>query len=535
LLMSKYLVGVGDIKRAAALLKGLKFEEYNKEYIRTYAYVLLELRERRVEKLLYEFFARDKWDKDINRLMGRYYLWVKGRGNVQNWINRAIMCGDDIKRLQEIFTGQYKFPGYEYIPFFAVRRIKWISDTVVLVVATKKSGAAERIFMIDAETKKIMRTFDFRGECQDIFLPPHLEDTKYINMILATTAKANESVNLYAVKVAGKNVLVKPVLRGPQPMPSVHVGFNKAGNLAYITDGTLASVAFESPFSQVSAIVGRKTPVYPRYPFPVYRYNFNRDVVDKVTDPEQLRRSPIKELQKYFLLCDAYIDNDQVKGLIRRGQQLELTSDEVVRTYIAKDNASFIIYLSDLNNAFQAIIYDNLSNKIKKVDETMFLGKNQYAEIKILDFRPKEKDLYMLTKDKEQRLVSFNYNSFLYSRLGRKVWDFFRDEKQDSLYVLTERSKKPHFIETNLEIIGLDPYWRNKMYSRKDLKRILYSGKDGYVYFSTYTGEVVKMDREYNFHYVGPSLEGLQVVTAPGGKRRAAFIKDRVVFLELEH
>ena len=82
LLMAKYLVGIDELKRARSILKELSFAAYNKDYVKTYAQVLLKLKDRTVEDYLYEFFASDKWDKDINRLMGGYYLWQSPRASL---------------------------------------------------------------------------------------------------------------------------------------------------------------------------------------------------------------------------------------------------------------------------------------------------------------------------------------------------------------------------------------------------------------------------------------------------------------------
>jgi len=51
-------------------------------------------------------------------------------------------------------------------------------------------------------------------------------------------------------------------------------------------------------------------------------------------------------------------------------------------------------------------------------------------------------------------------------------------------------------------------------------------------YFSTYNGEIVKMDDDYKFSYVKPSLEGSEYEESPSGKKTAALINGRLVIIE---
>lgn len=532
LLMAKYLIGINELKRARAALNGIKFATYNKDYVKTYAHVLLELKDINVKDYLFEFFAKDKWDKDINRLMGRYYLWHRGKGNVQNWIHRAILSGAEVDLLKKQFPGNFQFPEYQFMPFFQVKKIKWLAKNIILLAAVKNSGERERIYIIDTEKMRVTKALNFNGKFQEIFLPKNYDGSGSINIVLSTVQKENESINLYAVKISGSNVILRPIFNRPQKMASVLAGFNRPGNLAYITDAAISKIAFDSPFSRVStelSTMGRKTPIYPIYPFTIYQYNFNNSSLVRVADPEQIRTTPIEEVRKFFLISDAYQYNDRIKALINKGESLDLTSDEVVGTYIGKDSSSFIIYLADLENAFQALIYNSRTNRIEKIDETMFLGKGQYAEIQVLDFRPGDNEIVVMTKDKEKRLINFNYNSFLYNRLEKNLHDFCRDEKLGLVYILTERSKQRHFTETNLEVISFHPFYRGKIRDRKDLDKIISCDQFDQVYFSTYTGELLKLDAENKFHYVGPSFAGAVYASSPLDNQKAAFINGRLI------
>jgi homoserine acetyltransferase len=218
--------------------------------------------------------------------------------------------------------------------------------------------------------------------------------------------------------------------------------------------------------------------------------------------------------------------------LISKGESLDLTSTEVVRTYIAADMATFIIYLSDLKNAFQALVYDSKHNRVKKLDETIFLGKDRYAEIKIIDFQPQDKELLVLTKDKEKRLIHFDYDSYLYTRLEKDVYDVYRDYELDITYILTERSKKKFYTETYLEMISFKPFSRIKVDSRNDLTGILFSDQAEQLVFTTYNGELLKLDENNKLQYVGPCFDQAVAAASPGKNKQAVFINGRLFIIE---
>jgi len=526
LLMARYYVNAKESKKARSILESLKFEQYNREYIKTYAQVLLELRDNKVENHLYEFFVQDKWDRDINRFMAIYFQWKKGKGNIQNWITRAILSGNPVAELKTLFPGPYQFPEYPSIPFFEVKKIEWFSGELLMVVGVEKSGEKERLFLVDPVNRKIMRALDYRGRFQALTF-----SADRAHMVMTTVESLNESINLYAIKYDGKNMILKPIFSSPRSMAAAAVGFDLSGTLAYITNAAISTVAFESPFSLVSPL-GKKTPVYPGYPFPVYKYNFATGTVGEINDLDQLKRIKLKEVQKYYLVSDANQLDDSVRELIKLGLKLDITSTEVIKIYFAEDLSSFVIYLSDLQNAFQAAIYDSFNNKSVKIDETMFLGKGKYAELQILEFNPKKKRLLFLTRGQERNLIRFNYESFLHSGLSSGVKDFCWDEESDMIYVLTERSKKLYFSETGLEVISLDRFSKKRISTRRDLDQIVGCyGLDG-VLFSTYNGELIQMGEDFKFEYRGTSFSGCPYALSPDQKKKAAFINDRLFLIE---
>ena len=525
LLKAKYFLGIDDLQQAQAILKSIKFEDYNEDYYKTYARALLKLKDGKCKTYLENVFLRDKWDKDINLLLGIYYNWKKQEnGNVQNWINRSILCGNPVEQLKPLFPGEYRFPEYPYLSFFDMTAIHWLSDEMLVVAAKKTSGEPGKLFFINREDMKILNIVAYQGELQYIFMS---KDGK--NIIFTTTAQENQSVYVYTLQLSDAVPRLSLVSSRPLPMPAVDVGFNYSGTLAYITNSQLAKLAFESPFSIVSEI-GEKTPVYASYPFPIYKFNFDTKELTAIdiNDIKQVGNVPIDTVKKYHLVYEAHQSKNSVQDLIEKGKKLDLTSSELVKIFFANDVSSFIIYLSDLKNAFQALIYEYFSNRLSRVDETMFIGTGNYAELTLLDFDPQKKELLVLTKDEERRLINFNYNSFLSLELADKVLESYYRRDQGMVYVLSERSKKSLFTETNLEIVSLKPFFRETVSEHRDLNRILFINDNDQVYFTTFNGELLMMDGEYKFHYVGPSAEGSLDAISPSGKKQAAFINERL-------
>jgi len=528
LLRAKYLLKKGNYKGSKSILSNLKFEDFDEEYVKTFAQTLLKLNDKKAKTYLYEFFSKNSWDRDINRMMGEYLLKKDKKANVQNWIYRMILSGNEVAGIKDIFPDTFKIPEFKYLPFFEVKKIKWISNDRLLVVAIVKSGQEEGIFVIDTRNLKIVKTFSYRGSFQNIFLS---KDFK--NIIFSTTTADEDRIYLYTIEVSDTKFTLRPVFAHPLELSSALIGYNSSGSMAYITDGSISSLAFESPFSQVS-LYGRKKPLYPYYPFPVYLYNFSTKRFFKLKNTrhlDQIENIPIRDVRKYALVCRAYQGNSDISDLINKGQQLDLTSSQVVKIHCSMDLSAFIIYLSDLNNAFQALIYNERDNWIVKVDESMFLGKKEYAQVNIIHFDPRENEIILMTQDKNRELIHFNYRSYLYCNLSKNVIEFyFNSDNKDSVS-LTERSNNLYYKDTNLELIALNPFYRKLITERRDLNKIIHYRTPDRIYFSTYNGELVKMDDEYNFTYIGPSLEGAFYDSSPDNHFAAVFINGRLFVL----
>lgn len=529
LLTAKYYLNQDDARRAGAILKGMKPDDYNEDYMKTYGHALVKLKDKKARKYLYEVFSRNGWDKDINRLLGLFHLWMDQKGTVQNWIYRTLLSGMELSRLKELFPGNYTFPEYKFLPFFDVKQVEWLSEDTLLVVATRKSGERDRIFILDLKRMRIVQTMTYSGRMQEMFIAGNRK-----NLIFSTTARANESVYLYAMGLTGRILRPRLIFRRPLGMPSVLVGFNSTGTLAYITDHRINKVAFESPFAQVSQY-GKKAPVYPTYPFPIFRYNFTTRRLARLKEVGQVEVAPpVDAVRKYALLYSALLSNAQVQRLVEKGQQLDLTSSEMVKTYFAKDLSAFIIYMSDLKNAFYGVLWDHYNNLVLPIDEVMFLGAGKYAELSVLDFNPRKKELLVLTKNKKE-LILYNYKTHLHICLAVKAEIVHYDREKGMIYVLNERNPKTPFAGSGLRVISLKPYFNKSVGTQKGLTNIITDmagDTESAVYFSTIHGEIVRMDDEYKFSYVGPSLEGSLNVTSPSTKKTAAFINGKLWIIE---
>ena len=532
LLQAKFLLDKNDLQQALSILKALKFKDFNEDYNKIYAQVLLKLKDKKCKEFMDEVFSRKSWDQEINQLQGLYAVWKKQEGaNVQNWINRSILSGSSVEELKKVFPGGYEYREYDALPFFDVQKILWLSDDLLVAAAVQESGEPGKLYFIRISDLKTLNVLAYTGIIQDIFLSR--DRTK---IIFSTVAVENQSVNVYGVEVSENSARLSPLSSRPLPMPAIDAGFNYTGTLVYITDSRIAKLAFESPFS-IESQIGKKTPVYPSYPFPIYQYNFatNQLGTIDINEMKLVGKVPIRNVQKYYLVYETQASKSSVQAMIDRGKQLDLTSSEFVKVFFANDLSAFLVYLSDLKNACQALIYEQFSNRLYKFDETLFLGTGNFAEVTMKNFDPQKKTVLVLTKDSNRRLISYNYTTFLALELADNVEEVFYDEHRNMFYILTERSKKSPFTETNLEIVYSNPFHRETVGTRRDLNKVLFIRPvlgDTEVYFSTFTGEYLMMDGEYRFYYISPSLEGSIHVMSPSRKKSAAFINGRLFILD---
>lgn len=525
LLKARFLLKTGDLRKAKALLGKLKFDRYNPEYGLTFAEVLLQLKDRDAEKYLYEVFSQGQWQPTVNKLLGLFHLRKKD-ATVQNWIDRAILSGLTAQELQKEFPAQYKFPAFPFFPIFEVRKVQWLGNKRLLVAGSLSSGEKERLLVLDAGSLKTVKSFEYEGNIQEIFPAPGLD-----KVIFSTTAAENEKVYLYTLVAAGDTYKLKPVVGYALNMATVLVAFNPGGSVAYVTDGNLPELAFSSPFSAVSAY-GRKTSVYPAYPFPVFSYSYANDNWSEIRKRDALAGAPLPALQNYLQVASAYQNNADVARLLEKGTNIDITSSEDMKLYFDDSGSHFLICFSDLKNAFQAWAYDKRSNKLTPFDETMFLGEKYYSDLDIVAFHPEKYEILVRTRDKERNLVLFNYRSLLYKKIGGNMLAAAVSPDMNFIYALAERNKYFYFSETNLEIIQLSPYDRRKIDSRRDLNAIVDCADPAAVYFSTYNGELLKLDESGNFSRRQVSLAGAIQQPSPDKRKAAAFINGRLYVLD---
>ncbi len=527
-LLARYLLGKKEYTRARQVIGKVKYEDYNKDYVRTFAEILMALKDRRAQSYLFEAFAQDRWDKDINRLLGLYYLDNNQRDAVQNWINRSALSGTGVQELKQSFPEEYNFPVYGALSFFNVKNLFWLSNEEFLAVATDRSGENDKLYVIDAALNKILQVIPSPGEIQEIFLSPDRNRIVYSSPVVK-----DESVNLYLLERSGRNFSSQKLVNATFPMAGVEVGFSRSSSAAYITDSRISTIAFESPFSVVS-LLGKKTPVYPVYPFPVFQYNFMTRSFEKLKDISQIERVPIDAMKKYFLVVRGYETISKIGDLIRKGEGMDVTSSEVVKIHFADDLSAFIVYLSDLKNAFQAVSFVADDSKVYQFDESMFLGEGRYAEIEILRFDPVKHELHLATRDKNRDLIRFNYKTKLYNVLAGNLFDYFYNKDSQTVYLLTERANKKFYSETDFEWVSLAPYTRGRINGNRDLKELIDASDITRLVVSTYTGQTLTMDSDNNFKYLGPSFEGALYIVSPAYDRVAAFINGRLLSLQIK-
>lgn len=527
ILYAKYLLSLKKYRRAKNTLKTIKAAGSNIDYLKTYGRVLLELKDRNTKTFLDDAYAKDGWDPEVNYLMARFSQWKK-QGNVGNWVYRSLISGVPADRLKSDVGNSYRFPPLVNIPFFHVSFVKWINDRLFVAGAVKKSGDNPALYVIDGVENKIIQSLPYKGEFQDVYL-----SDKKNSMIITAIPEQDDGLYVYAVNAAGKRFSIHKVYNKPVPVSAAEVGFNRAGSLVYFTDQRILQKAFVAPFN-IASQMGKKKPVYPEYPFPIFKYNYATRQLFQITDPHTMEKTPIDCVKKYFLVAEMSEQNDRVMNLVSKGERLELTSSEIVKIFFSDDIDSFLIYLSDLRNAFQAVLVDRFNDKILEINETMFLGKGEYAEIQMINFNPEKQEIIVLTADNNRNLIRFNYNTHLYTVLAGKVLQTHLDQERGIVYALTERGKKRHYKETNLEIIKLQPYLKTRIDSKRDLNKMLFFENHSNYYFSSYFGELLKRGDDGELHYVGPSYEGTVYGVSPNTKKTAAFVNGKLFIVDTE-
>lgn len=523
LLTAKYYLKSGAPKKARSILKNLRYSEINEEYIKIYAKTLLKLGDRKAKSYLYQFLSLSMWDLEINKLMGSFYLKNKNeKSNIQNWIYRAILSGNSREELKKIFSERYKFPDISYLNFFKVKKIQWLDDQFLLSAAVISSGAREKLYLIDGNKVKTVKVFNYEGKIEDIYISKKLK-----RIILVTKIKSKGGIKLFSLEKTGNSYFLRKLNYRPLNCDSIDVVFNSSGSAAYFIDRDIKKLSFESPFSRVTRF-GEKYPVYSSFNFGIYSYNYFTKTFKKMDEPSSIKRIPSKTIKKYFYILNTYQTTKNIAELLKKGEKLDTFSSEMVKIRFSEDLGSFLIYLSDLKNSLQAIIFDIDTGETFEIDGTMFLESGRFAELDIIKFDSEKNTIIFVTKDKRKDMIVFNYRSKLYRNLLENYHDCFFDDEFNYIYVLTERDKKFFSTETLLNIISLKPYWKEEVSLKRNLRKILKSNGLENVKFNTNDGEMLELDLNNKFKYISPSYENALFQYSSGNEKTAVFINKKL-------
>lgn len=525
LLKGQQLLRAGELRQAKALLAKLKFDRYNPEYSLTFAEVLLGLKDRDAERYLYEVFSQSPWNAAVNKLLGLFHLRRRD-ASAANWVRRALLAGIPAAELQAAFPASAPLAAPPSLPAFAIRKLQWLGPRRLLAAGAQRSGEKEKLLVLDAGTLRTIRSFEYEGAIQAFYPAPRLD-----KVVFATSAVENEKVYLYTLTAERDAYRLSPVIGYALDMASVLVAFNDAGTTAYVTDGSLPELAFTAPFSLPGAY-GRKTPIYPSLPFPVYAFTYADGRWAQLRTKTALAAVPIPAVRRYLAVAEASRRNADVAKLLERGSGLDVTSAVEMSIQFPASGDAFLFVLSDLKNAFQAWAYDGRRDRLTRFDESMFLGSKYYAPLDLLAFRPERDEVLVVTRDKLRNLYQFNYRSLLYKKIASDVLAAVPAPDGQTLYLLSERDRSMYFSEASLERVNLSPFNRRRFDSRRDLAAIVDCADPGAVYVATVNGELLKLDEEGNFSGGQVALAGTLHQVSPDLRKAAAFINGRLYILD---
>ena len=527
LLYAKYLLKKGDPKAARDVLKAMRFNEVNLDYVKTYAETLLILGNRRSKNFLYQYYINNNWDLDINRFLGLYYFRNKTeKSNIQNWIYRALLSGNSSEFLKKQFNESYHFPKLDSLRFFDLKKVFWIDSNRLFVVGVLYSGGDEKLYLVDFNKKKVISSYSYKGLLDGIYFSGSRD-----RIILETEDPGSRKTKLYAmIRNKAGSFQFRSIYTGNSDIPAFNVVFNVAGTIAYFVDKRIEKIAFDSPFAIVNRF-GEKRPVYTGLSnFGLYKYNFANNRFTYLEEMDEINRINSDSIKKFLMVYNAASITKEIRKLLTKGEKLDSFSSEIVRIAFSRDLGSFLIYLADLKNSFQAVVFENETGKVRRIDSTMFLDKDRFAELEIVDFDSKQKSLIFSTKDKRRDLIMFNYNSRLYRKLVENYYSSCFSTDNKTLYILTERNKRYSLTETLFKIITIKPFWIEELPSRRDLKSVIRCDDPSVMMMSTNGGEYIEMDPENKFEYRSPSYDGSIFAYSSDGKKSAVYI-NRNLFL----
>ncbi len=527
-LRARYLYRQGKLAEARSLLSGIQAGKFHEDYLKIYSRVLIALKEsHQARPMLYQLFGELPWDAEVNLLLGEYTRAFRPQeaGMLRHWARRALLAGAGKAEVESLTGEKRATDPPQTIGFFSVRAIAWPFPDQLVLVGKRSNRESEQLYVVNPQTMRLTATFSFRGGFQAFFRPMATG-----SVFFTTSQVGEERTFLYQLEL--HKARIRSLLLTPQPLPfpSILLGTNAAETLIYVTDSRLGQLAFTSPFA-VTSQLGEKKPLYPASPFPMLMLNRRVGRWTQLKSAEMLDAVPIPIWKKYRLVQRARSESRDVDALIQRGMEFDIASPEMVRILVAPDNQTLLLYLADLENAFQAVIYNGKSKETVHCSQRMFLGAKSFADVDVKGIDPVRHRLLLVTRDKDREAILFHYRSRLYQSLGLGVMDVLRDTAWRRLYLLKETGSRKYASETRLDEVNMSPPVVNAMTARTNLKRLVEVDAQGYVDALTHDGEIVRIKEPEKEEYLGVSLEGALHAVSPDQRARAAFINDRLVLI----
>ncbi|MBN1196120.1 MAG: tetratricopeptide repeat protein [Candidatus Aminicenantes bacterium] len=530
ILKARYLYRKEKLAEARSLLSGLDVPDFHKQYLKIYSRVLIALKEdRRARPMLYRLFRELPWDVDVNLLMGQFvHAFDSGNSELRtHWMRRAMLAGASREDVLSLLPGNPVNDPPSAIPFFSVRAMTWPTADYLVLVGKRSSGASEQLFVVDAKKTRVAATFGYNGHFHGFH-----RFIKGGGVFFSTTQIGGDRTFLYQLDLDQRGIRSRLLTPEPLPLPAIILESNAEGSLIFVTDSRLEQLAFSSPFS-VTSQLGHKTPLYPECPFPVLMLNRRLGRWTQLKSEQMLDAVPIPSWTRYRLVRRAARQSPAVEKLIQRGMEFDISSPEIVRIVISPDKQTLLLYLADLENAFQAVIYNASTGDTVHCDQSMFLSGKSFADVDVAGIDPYRHRILLVTRDKDREAILFQYHSRLYVSLGKGVLDTRIVPGWRRLYLLREMGNRMHAVETRLDSVNIRPFLVRNLTPRGNLTRLVGANAQGEVEACTYDGERVRICAQDNaqVEYLGVSLEGALHLFSPDRRFRAAFINGRLILL----
>jgi len=536
LLIAKYYIKKRDFKMAKSILFNIEHKEGNEDYSTALAITMMNLNNSKSLHYLYKAFKINMWNKEINKQLGIYFYKREKNEMVQNFIYRTLLSGISAEKLKKYFSGiNFDIPEYKTKLFFQLYDMKWMDNNTIAVFAKKNSGDKTTVYIIDTDKNDIIRSLNLPKSEKGVFNKAFVSKTG--NIVFALFSSSDDIMSIYSLRKfrnryeIGKIVSIKSYMHEYLKEPSIIVGFDNSGTIAYITDGGINTVAFKSPFLVKWSLTNTK-PAYPKYPFDIIKYNFNSKEAFKILNPNQIKLLPLKPIKKYFLINQAYIGSSKVKDFIIKGQEMDLISPKKVYTFFEDNLKSFLIYIKGSENSFNAILYKD-DNSSVKLSETMFVGEkilNETIDIKLFKLNSIKNNIILMRKDTNQ-LIDFNYKTFLYSYLNKNVKQLYYSPYEDVYYSIILKGDVSGMLNTSSEMFSINPYRVITKYERNDITKIIECDRMGDISFYTRNEEKLKINSSNKFEYIGPAFNGVIHSITKNKYKEAVYINGKLIII----